>query len=114
MKTEKITVEESHLLQAIIWEGDLRIHTSREYGKKTPFKKNIIHGDTTAILSIQLLRRKLKKKLPLHEFNCRFLAPTYVGDQIYVEFQQLQDFLTFTTWNQDGVCVMEGEYRYAF
>lgn len=112
-KTACLEVLHNHLLIPIIWEGDLRLHTDKVHMKNSLFKQNIIHGDTTINLTVHLIRTHLRQPIQIVTMKNKFLKAVYIEDEIYVEYLLEASTVLYTTFNQHGEQVLEGELIYA-
>lgn len=118
LETSRVQMKEQHLGFAIMWEGDLELHTNKEKMKQSFFGERILHGDTvTAILlsSLQNVEPFSKGNWKIIRFHCSYQAPVYIGEQIWGEFtlveNQQNSYLTFQYkgWKGTRKLVSTGE-----
>ena len=85
--TKGRTITEADIVQFAAFSGDWhQLHTNVEFAKKGPFGERIAHGFLVLAAASGLMPLEEMAVLAFYGMDeVRFLAPTKIGDTIYVE-----------------------------
>ena len=85
--TKGRTITEADIVQFAAFSGDWhQLHTNVEFAKKGPFGERIAHGFLVLVAASGLMPLEEMAVLAFYGMDeVRFLAPTKIGDTIYVE-----------------------------
>lgn len=85
--TKGRTITEADIVQFAAFSGDWhQLHTNVEFAKKGPFGERIAHGFLVLAVASGLMPLEEMAVLAFYGMDeVRFLAPTKIGDTIYVE-----------------------------
>ena len=106
-RSRGITVTETHLVN---WAGltmdYFMIHTDKEYAAKSQFKQRLAHGPLIFGLAIGLIAQEKWKDdsaIAWLGAEMKMVAPVFIGDTIYVDYEVLE--LTETSKPSQGIQV---------
>lgn len=112
--TKAITQGDIHVFAGLV-DDYSPIHVNKEFGEKSPFKKNIAHGFISGSLFSTLVGTRLPGAGALYvSQTLNFKAPVYIGDVITasVEVTEKKEKGTIVmkslAVNQNGVVVIDG------
>ena len=123
---EEIYVGQKETVVKTITQGDLHIfaglvddyspiHLNKEFGEKSPFKKNIAHGFISGSLFSTLVGTRLPGAGALYvSQTLNFKAPVYIGDTITATLEVIEKgtkgsvIMKSYAVNQNGTVVVEG------
>ena len=93
MSTRNIVTEEQVKEYGHVSEDWNSIHFNESAAKKAGFKNKIVHGMLPMGMVTNIITPYLEQGFFLQEYNCRFLKPVYIGEEIEILFEKKEPFL---------------------